>query len=432
MGKDRQAAILGAVLGHAVGNALGATLTGAKKGSVKNAYKKVTDYVDPEKYLGKEKIYKWRKPGLYTVDVQQSLALIDTIVISKGFNPEVFAEKLVLLSKGAEFRFGVYRGADRRFETAVTNLKQKMKASEALTECDGNTAAVRSYPLGLYYPHDENKLMKASIEASILTSRNPVSVSAAAAVAFLTSRFMDMDEPHADIKESILAAADFCVRCESELKKEYLNSHDEKIDNIHIFSDCLKSLYTVFDQDFEEVTAHISEKAGSYSDSPVTRPTMSFAPASVIFSIYLAIKNGADFENAVTTAVNEGGDADGTAAITGALSGALNGIDAIPERWPAGLANRKQIKARAEALASGKWLKDRLDDLYEMEYGLTRREHEERLARMKKLGAIFPSAATPDKKQTSKKTPDKFDRKKFKKERERFEKMGFFTPPEYD
>lgn len=39
------------------------------------------------------------------------------------------------------------------------------------------------------------------------------------------------------------------------------------------------------------------------------------------------------FEDAIVSAVNDGGDADTIAAITGSLAGALYGYDAIPKRW---------------------------------------------------------------------------------------------------
>ena len=39
------------------------------------------------------------------------------------------------------------------------------------------------------------------------------------------------------------------------------------------------------------------------------------------------------FDDAIVSAVNDGGDADTIAAITGSLAGALYGYDAIPQRW---------------------------------------------------------------------------------------------------
>jgi ADP-ribosyl-[dinitrogen reductase] hydrolase len=46
-----------------------------------------------------------------------------------------------------------------------------------------------------------------------------------------------------------------------------------------------------------------------------------------------AVRNTSSFEEAVTTAVNLGDDADTVGAVTGALAGALYGFDQIPTRW---------------------------------------------------------------------------------------------------
>ena len=46
-----------------------------------------------------------------------------------------------------------------------------------------------------------------------------------------------------------------------------------------------------------------------------------------------ALRNTSSFEEAVTTAVNLGDDADTVGAVTGALAGALYGFDQIPTRW---------------------------------------------------------------------------------------------------
>jgi ADP-ribosylglycohydrolase len=58
---------------------------------------------------------------------------------------------------------------------------------------------------------------------------------------------------------------------------------------------------------------------------------------SVPFALWCFVTNHDDFEEAVVTAVNAGGDTDTNASITGALAGALNGVDAIPRHWRDGL-----------------------------------------------------------------------------------------------
>ncbi|EGB13468.1 ADP-ribosylation/Crystallin J1 [Pseudodesulfovibrio mercurii] len=60
----------------------------------------------------------------------------------------------------------------------------------------------------------------------------------------------------------------------------------------------------------------------------------------------------ADFETAVLTAVNGGGNNMARACLTGALSGALNGLDGIPKRFLDGLRDRDEILANAEKVVA--------------------------------------------------------------------------------
>ena len=67
---------------------------------------------------------------------------------------------------------------------------------------------------------------------------------------------------------------------------------------------------------------------------------------------YLAFTTETDFENALITAVNLGGDADTIGAITGGLAGAYYGYDAIPQRWIEAIP--ADIRERLDAFA--KWV----------------------------------------------------------------------------
>jgi len=59
-----------------------------------------------------------------------------------------------------------------------------------------------------------------------------------------------------------------------------------------------------------------------------------------------------DFETGVRAAVNHDGDSDSTGAMAGNLLGALHGMDAIPQRWIAGLEAKRIIAEVADDLAT--------------------------------------------------------------------------------
>jgi len=65
---------------------------------------------------------------------------------------------------------------------------------------------------------------------------------------------------------------------------------------------------------------------------------------------YLASKYESDFEMAVLSAINGGGNNMARAALTGALSGAMNGLSGIPERFITGLKDHKHILELVKSL----------------------------------------------------------------------------------
>jgi ADP-ribosyl-[dinitrogen reductase] hydrolase len=77
-----------------------------------------------------------------------------------------------------------------------------------------------------------------------------------------------------------------------------------------------------------------------YWDYPVEPSLDALLTTHAAVSLFL----GADsFEQALITAVNQGGDADTVGALTGALAGAYWGVDSIPIRWLDRLQNADEI-----------------------------------------------------------------------------------------
>ena len=128
--------------------------------------------------------------------------------------------------------------------------------------------------------------------------------------------------------------------------------------------------------------------------------------------------------------MDAGGETAAMGAIAGAAAGALHGTAGLPDRLSAQLANRKQLKVRAGALAVRKWKKSRIENLYDMEYGLTRREHEERLARMRKAGIEFPAKGKTQKISAPQPIEEKYDAKKFRRQQRRLKEWARYLPPE--
>lgn len=95
-------------------------------------------------------------------------------------------------------------------------------------------------------------------------------------------------------------------------------------------------------------------------------PSITIEPASAVCKLYglactlgfmlpaayyLAARFETDFEMAILSAINGGGNNMGRAALTGALSGAMNGFSGIPERFVSGLHDSKRLVEMADEIA---------------------------------------------------------------------------------
>ena len=425
--------IMGGVMGLFVGGALGAPLQNAKSGAIRSTFGTVDGYVDAAPMLG-NKLHRRRTPGLYGVNGQLALALLDTCLERRGLDPVRAGELLADLSRGdAHFPFGALRGAGADVRNAALNHKQRQDWTRAGHPHPGGAPAARIAPVALYYAQKPHALPEKIIEASFLTNRDITAASAAAAVAALILELLKCDHLNQRQAGDILhIAADYARDVELRIMDRYADSLEPATaEKPHLFSTAVSELSDRLGQDPDQVEKWIVTNANSHASMDIKRPTVDFALSSVIYSIYVFTKYNTDFQKTLIVTINQGGDADTTGSICGALCGVLHGESAIPAQWLKGLANNKQLSVRAAALADNKFPRSAILDLYEMEYDLTRKEFEEREAVIRK-SRRFAQAMEKKKagKSEKKKSPSKqkIDRKKLKKLKEKREWHKLMPP----
>jgi ADP-ribosyl-[dinitrogen reductase] hydrolase len=94
--------------------------------------------------------------------------------------------------------------------------------------------------------------------------------------------------------------------------------------------------------------------AETLREAPASEPQEIHVAAFVLDSLRAslwAVLRSTDFEDALVTIVNLGGDCDTVGAMTGALAGALYGEAAIPARWRDALTVRGRVAGAADMLA---------------------------------------------------------------------------------
>jgi ADP-ribosyl-[dinitrogen reductase] hydrolase len=110
----------------------------------------------------------------------------------------------------------------------------------------------------------------------------------------------------------------------------------------------IPAIASTFDDEDKRVAAVLRE-------TPVAEVEEIVSSSFVLDTLQTAlwtVLHGADFEHAVTMAVNMGNDATAAGAVTGALAGAVYGESGIPARWLDELAVRDRVTAAADKLAA--------------------------------------------------------------------------------
>ncbi len=110
--------------------------------------------------------------------------------------------------------------------------------------------------------------------------------------------------------------------------------------------DDLPTIAHLFDDEDKRVAAVLRETPAAEVEEIVSSAS---ALDTLQTALWIAL-SAADFEHAVTVAVNMGNDATNAGAVTGALAGAIHGASGIPPRWLETLTVRDRVRAVADRL----------------------------------------------------------------------------------
>jgi ADP-ribosylglycohydrolase len=362
------------MLGLAIGDALGAPLEGMKAGHIRQLFGEVTDYLDTISAFP-DKPTRWLPRGLYTDDTQQALAVAEVLAVQGEADPAVLSDIYVrLANEGPDgAHFGSHRGTGHFFRRAVQAMIEGREPLRCGQNSAGNGAAMRIAPVGLYCADDEEAMVHAVVEFSLLTHHDIRGVAAALAVARVVALFAggrDSDAVAAELPDWLAGWEDRVA----EDYAEYLDPPPPVSFRRHM-SECLRVLSSLL-READDLLAEKSVVLGAQRCEPVepiAQAHAGFAPASVVMSIYRAL-SAKSFSEGLIAAVNAGGDADTVGAMTGAMLGARFGAEAVPAEWLEGLRNAAQIRARGQAMLDKTVDWSVWGDLVEFERELTREE----------------------------------------------------------
>lgn len=282
---------VGCFIGLAVGDALGAPFEFRPAGLYRSTFPQPV--LDGMGEMIGGGAFDWA-PGEFTDDTQMALALSEALLSTDGeCEPERIWSHFVAWSRGA-----TDIGNSTRAALALPDYKTAARTIHDQTgKTAGNGSVMRVAPVAL-----------AGMRRDVGEGLNSGWVRKAASAQSLLTHFDGW------AGTSAFVAADIMYRliCGVDL--------DEVLGRVH--ANIGPSRRNAFE----------SFLTGDWTPSDAGEMSNGVSLICLAQAVW-ALRNTSSFEEAVSTAVNLGDDADTVGAVTGALAGALYGFDQIPTRW---------------------------------------------------------------------------------------------------
>jgi ADP-ribosyl-[dinitrogen reductase] hydrolase len=307
--------IEGMMLGLAIGDALGITTEGMIPKDRHGHYGEIRGYL-PNRHV---KLLQGENAlGYPSDDTQLAFWTLEQLIEDSGFNPEHVARRFC---KSRIFGIG---SAVRNFVTAFQRGIGWYRAGQRSA---GNGALMRIAPILIpHLLHPAAELWVDTALCAIITHNDTASISACLAFVHILWELLHRDrppEPSWWVREYITVAR------ELETEKNYHprgGIHSDYHGPLSRF--VIEKIPTTYSRGLSVMDACNSWYSGA------------FLLETVPSVLYILMKHGHDFEQAVLRAVNDTKDNDTIAAIVGAAAGALNGKSSIPRRWIENLSGR--------------------------------------------------------------------------------------------
>tara|TARA_R110002096_G_scaffold42893_8_gene115363 strand:+ start:1848 stop:2879 length:1032 start_codon:yes stop_codon:yes gene_type:complete len=284
MDEENHNPVLGSLLGTAVGDALGLPYEGLKRGRVR-----AFGVIRHRFLFGR---------GMFSDDTEHTLMLASALIEARDGVDECacrFGRKL------RWWLAGLPAGVGLSTARAIFKLWIGFPVARSGVRSAGNGAAMRSPILGVVFRNEPSKRREFTAALCRVTHTDPRAEESAALVA-----------------EAAAMAANRISSAEVIAKLETLVVSNEMESRFATLKKCLASEKSVL----------------MYADDIFCSDSVSgFAPNTVSVALYAWLRHRGNFETAVRSVIECGGDTDTVAAIAGGICGAEEGEKGIPMEW---------------------------------------------------------------------------------------------------
>jgi len=308
--------IEGMMLGLAIGDALGITSEGMLPEWRRQMHGEIREYL-PNRYVDLAPGEKAK--GYPSDDTQLAFWTLEQINRDRGFVPENVAARFC-----QQRIFGIgstVKGFIRNFKSG------DLEWYECGPKSAGNGALMRIAPMVIpYVKNPSPNLWVDTALSTMITHNDSASISACIAFVHILWQLLEMtDTPDSEwwLEEYVNIAQ------EMEKTEEYRPRGGAYLDYVG-------SLW----QYVEKVVAEAYERNSSVVEASQLWHSGAYLMETVPSVLYILMKHGHDFEEAVVRAVNDTKDNDTIAAIVGAAVGTLHSSKMIPSEWISRLSGR--------------------------------------------------------------------------------------------
>jgi len=304
--------VRGGLLGVAVGDALGVPVEGIRR--EKLAKNPVRDMLPAR---------RWGLPaGTWSDDTSLTLCLAASLAELGRLDLDDVGRRFVRwLDDGYWSPHGTAVGLGRTTRQAIARLRRGVRAEQAGGKgewSNGNGSLMRILPVAVFFANaSEEEVVDAAHRVSAITHAHPRSQMACGIYCLVAREALAGRKLNEALERGVAVADRLYRRAPFDGERE----HFRRIWDLSI----------------------LREPEAAVRSTGYVVDTLEAA--------FWCVTKGKDFEEAVVTAVNLGGDTDTLGAVVGGLAGLAWAERAIPARWLEPLARAEEIRAVADRLA---------------------------------------------------------------------------------
>ncbi len=294
--------VAGYLIGQCLGDALGFPVEGYPSQSCARYIAQIIDSGNPPTLTRGGFHF-----GQYSDDSQLARELILSYLECRGVDPADYAVRIARIF--AEERVIGWGLATREAaERLISGIPWDNAGAEFPSA--GNGSAMRAGPVGLFFHDQPEKMIKAAIDQSRVTHRDPRCLAGSIAIAGAVA----------------LALAKGPINIPQYLNQ--LSAWASGTDST--MAECLIRLTEWVELPPDEAATYISIAGYQSGEVPDWEGISPYVISSVLWSIYAFLRSPDDFMESMRISIAVGGDVDTTGAMTGAISGAHLGLAALP------------------------------------------------------------------------------------------------------